>query len=200
MTKLIKRYHNRKQDFSRSFRINERISAITVRVLDNENKQVGVMPKSEALDKARELELDLVEIAPAANPPVVKIVDFNKFLYQLEKKKQEEKRKTKTTEIKQVQLGPFMGENDLDTMARRARNFIGEGDKVKFIVKFRGPQMRHPEFGYKTLNKIFERIKDISKIEREPKMEGKQLSMIVSPDKKGKHAKEEDQQSSEQKI
>lgn len=173
-----------KQDLSRQFKINERIFAPQVRVLDNEGKQVGIMPTREALEKARELELDLVEITAAANPPVVKIIDFNKFLYQLDKKKQEEKKKAKSSELKEVRLGPFMGDNDLETMAKRARTFLEEGNKVKFVVEFRGRQVTHPEFGYKILEKTFEKISDIAKIERDPKLEGKKLITIVMPERK----------------
>lgn len=192
---MIKRFHKKQQDFTRQYRINERIFAPQVRVLDNEGKQVGVMSKGEALTKARAQELDLVEIAPNAKPPVVKLINFKKFLYQLEKKKQEEKRKTKITETKEVRLGPFMSDNDLDVMAKRGQGFIEDGNNVKFVVKFSGRQITHPEFGYKTLNKIRERLSDNAKVERDAKLEGKQLSIIMSPDKKGKiNAKEENQQ------
>lgn len=173
-----------KQDLSRQFKINERIFAPQVRVLDNEGKQIGIMPTREALEKARELELDLVEITAAANPPVVKMIDFNKFIYQLEKKKAEEKKKAKSSEMKEVRLGPFMGDNDLDTMVKRARTFLEAGDKVKFVVRFSGRQITHPEFGYKILEKAFEKIADIAKIEREPKLEGKQLITFVMPERK----------------
>lgn len=158
------------------------------------------MPKNEALARARALEVDLVEIAPNAQPPVVKLVDFRKFLYQLEKKKQEEKRKTKVTETKEVRLGPFMGDNDLDVMARRARVFLEDGNKVKFVVKFSGRQITHPEFGYKILEKIFAKIDDTAKVERQAKLEGKQLSLIVSVERKNKNAKEENTKISQQEI
>lgn len=189
---MIKRYHsNRRQDTSKQYKVNERIFAATVRVLDAENKQIGVMPKAEALARARALGIDLVEIAPNANPPVAKLVDYRKFLYALEKKKQEEKKKTKLTETKEVRLGPFMGENDLDVMARRARGFLEGGNKVKFVVKFSGRQITHPEFGYKILQKVFTKIEDLAKIERDAKLEGKQLSLIVAVERKIKNAKEE---------
>jgi len=195
---LIKRYHsNRRQDTSKQYKVNERIFAATVRVLDAENKQIGVMPKAEALARARALGIDLVEIAPNAQPPVAKLVDFRKFLYTLEKKKQEEKRKTKLTETKEVRLGPFMGDNDLDVMAKRARGFLDDGNKVKFVVKFAGRQVTHPEFGYKIMDKVLDRLENTAKVERAAKMEGKQLSLIVAVERKTKNAKVENTQISQ---
>lgn len=192
---MIKRFHNtRKQDLERQYRVNERIFAHEVRVLDNEGKQVGVMAKSEALNRARSEGVDLVEIAPNAKPPVVKLVDFQKFIYQLEKKKKEEKRKTKVQQVKEVRLGPFMGDKDLDTMASRARGFLEDGNKVKFVVKFTGAQMRHTEFGHRILGKILLKLADLSRVEREAKQEGKQISVIVTGEKKKQYAKEENKE------
>jgi translation initiation factor IF-3 len=188
-------------------RINERIFATTLRVLDNEGKQVGVLSKEEALRLAKEQEVDLVEIAPLAKPPVAKLVDYNKFLYQQEKKKREEKRKAKVSETKEVRLGPFMGQADLGNMMHRAKIFLGEGDKVRLVLKFRGRQIIHPEFGHETLQKMIQGLADVSKVERAPRLEGKQLIAILSPGKANApkeegdiHAKEEDQKSSSQTI
>ena len=142
--------------------------------------------------------MDLVEVAPNANPPVAKIVDFNKFLYQQEKKKREEKRKAKISETKEVRLGPFMNEHDLGFMVKRARDFLTDGDKVKFVVKFIGRQITHPEFGREVLNKAITNLADISKTEREPHFEGKQLIVIITPERKKNHEEEkEDRQSQE---
>lgn len=173
--------------------------APTLRVLDAEGKQVGILPRAEALQLARDQELDLVEISGSANPPVVKIVEFNKFLYQVEKKKREEKRKAKVSETKEVRLGPFMGAADLENMRQRAQGFLEEGDKVRLVLKFRGRQITHPEFGHETLQKMIIGLADVSKVEREPKLEGKQIIAIISPERK-KHAKEENQESSSQAI
>jgi len=180
---LIKRYKPR-VDTRRNYRVNERIFASTLRVLDSEGKQIGVLSKFEALQKAREQELDLVEIAPMAKPPVAKIIDFKKFLYQEEKKKREEKKKARTSETKEVRLGPFMSENDLGVMARRAREFITQGDKVRFVVVFSGRQITHPEFGHRVLDKVLGLIADISKVERERHLEGKKLIILVSPERR----------------
>jgi len=189
---LIKR-SRRKPETKKFYRINERIYAQTMRVLDPEGKQIGILSKNEALEKARELELDLVEVAPTAKPPVARIVDFNKFLYQQEKKKREEKRKAKTTETKEVRFGPFMNAHDLETMVRRAREFLENSDKVKLVVRFAGRQITHPEFGVKVLDKAVNSLSDISKIERERHFEGRQLIVILSPEK-NKNGKEKNQE------
>lgn len=180
---MIKRYKQR-VDNRKIYRVNERIFASTLRVLDTEGKQIGIISKFEALQKARDLGLDLVEIAPAAKPPVAKIIDFKKFLYQEAKKSREEKKKAKTSETKEVRLGPFMSDNDLGVMERRARSFLQDGNKVRLVVTFSGRQITHPEFGHKILDKILADLSDISKIERERHLEGKKLMTIISPEKR----------------
>ena len=180
---MIKRY--KRQDSNRKiYRVNERIFAVSLRVLDSEGKQIGILSKSEALETARSQNLDLVEIAPAAKPPVAKIIDFKKFLYQEAKKSREEKKKAKSTETKEVRLGPFMSDNDLGVMTRRARDFLTQGDKVRFVVFFAGRQITHPEFGHKVLDKVLENLSDISKVERDRHLEGKKLIVLVSPERK----------------
>ena len=179
---MIKRFHN--QNPVQQYRINERIGAAQMRLLDAEGKQIGIFSRQEALQQAKEQELDLVEIAPQAQPPVVKLIDFKKFLYQEAKKKQEEKKKAKVSETKEVRLGPFMGEADLQTMILRTRGFLEEGDKVRLIVKFIGRQVTRPQFGHQILQKVFTALADISKVDREPKLEGKQLIAIISPERK----------------
>ena len=185
---MIKR-HKRSQDQKKFYRRNERIAARELRVLDSDGKQIGILDRFAALHKARELGLDLVEIAPMAKPPVAKIVDFNKFLYQEEKKKREEKKKAKVSETKEVRLGPFISDNDLKVMVKRAREFLVEGDKVRFVVKFRGRQVTRPEFGFATARKAIESLNDISKVERDPHMEGRQLVAILSFERKKKDEK-----------
>ncbi len=188
---MIKRFH-RQLDTRKQYRINERIWATQLRVLDNEGKQVGVLTRQEALQKAKEEGLDLVEIAPLAKPPVAKIINFNKFLYQEAKKKQGEKKKAKVSDTKEVRLGPFMSDNDLQVKVDRTKGFLEDGDKVRLIVRFKGRQIIHPEFGHKILNKVFLVLSDISKVDKTPKLEGKQLIAIISPEKKGKKAVTED--------
>lgn len=196
---MIKRF-NRNQDQRKQYRINDRIYSATLRVLDAEGKQVGIMGKHEALRLASEQNIDVVEVVPNANPPVVKLIDFQKFLYQEQKKKQEEKRKAKTTETKEIRLGPFMSENDLQVMMRRAREFLNNGDKVRMVLRFRGRQITHPEFGYKMMGKMIEGLSEISKVDREPHLEGHQMVGLLSVERNKKNEKEENKQSSSEAI
>lgn len=187
---MIKRSKFRQQE--KRYRINERIFASPLRVLDAEGKQVGVLSKAEALSLAQQQELDLVEIAPTAKPPVAKIIDFNKFQYQMAKKKQEEKKKAKSSETKEIRLGPFMSENDLQVMIRRGREFLEDGDKIRLVVKFRGRQITRSDFGRQVIQKVAEALKDISKIDREPKFEGRQMVALLSPEKGKKHEEKDE--------
>lgn len=180
---MIKRYKKFKSN-TVFYRTNERINASSLRVLDDTGKQIGVLSKFEALNKARILGMDLVEIAPKAQPPVAKIIDFKKFLYQQEKKKREEKKKAKTSQTKEIRLGPFMNDHDLAVMIKRCKQFLGNNDKVRIVVKFVGRQIAHPEFGQKILRKVIDSVSDISKTEREAHFEGKQLIAIIVPEKK----------------
>ncbi len=195
---MIKRY-KRKPETRVVYRINERIFAQQLRVLDTEGKMVGLLTKFEALAKARELGLDLVEVAPNAKPPVAKLINYNKFLYQQEKKKQEEKRKAKVSETKEVRLGPFMDDHDLAVMIGRARKFLEDGDKVRMIVKFVGRQITHPEFGQEILKKGIGMLSDIAKVDRDAHFEGKQLITILAPERK-KNDKEKNQEISQQAV
>jgi len=199
---LIKRFHKRTVTQVIHFRTNERIFANSLRVLDSEGKQIGVLSKFDALAKAREEGLDLVEIAPAAVPPVAKIIDYNKFLYQMAKKKAEEKKKAKVSETKEIRLGPFMEDHDLEVMRRRAEGFLEDGDKVRLVVKFKGRQITHPEFGFQIVKKFAQRLASVAKIEREPRLEGKQLIAILSPGRMEvqNNAKEESKKISSETI
>ncbi len=186
----MNRKNNRQTNVRFSYRINERITASELRVLNALGEQIGVMSRNEALTKAREEELDLVEIAASAKPPVVKIIDFNKFLYQESKKKQEEKKKAKVSETKEVRLGPFMSSNDLQVVVRRAKEFLEDGDKVKLVLKFKGRQITHPEFGHAIIGRTIEALSAISKVDREARLEGKQLIAVISPERKKNAEKE----------
>lgn len=186
---MIKRYKAR-VDNRKIYRVNERIFASTLRVLGSDGKQIGILTKAQALEQAKDQGLDLVEIAPAAKPPVAKIIDFKKFLYQEEKKKREEKKNAKTSETKEVRLGPFMSDNDLGVMTRRAREFLQNGDKVRLVVVFNGRQVTHPEFGHKVLDKVIAQLSDTSKVERDRRLEGRKLMILISPEKKKQNEKE----------
>lgn len=178
---MIKKFNKSRDRF---YKINERIFASQLRVLDEEGKQIGILGKSEALEKAKSLGVDLVEIAPSANPPVARIIDFKKFLYQEEKKKREEKKKAKTSDTKEVRLGPFMDDHDLEVMVNRAKEFLNDNDKVKLVVRFTGRQMAHPEFGHKVMRRAIDLLSTISKVDKDPKFEGRQLITMLSPERK----------------
>ena len=196
---MIRKF-KRRQEQRKFYRVNERIFAVSLRLLDAEGKQIGVFPRFQALDLARKSGLDLVEVAPMATPPVAKVIDFKKFLYQESKKLREEKKKTKVSETKEIRLGPFMNEHDLDTMTKRARVFLEGNNKVRMVLKFIGRQITHPEFGKDIVEKVISAVSDISKIEREPHFEGKQLIVILSPERKKSRPKEEKHEEKNKKL
>lgn len=161
-----------------SYRTNEHIRVPEVRVIDETGKQIGVLPTQEALKLARKKEKDLVEVAPGAHPPVVRIIDLKKWLF--ERGKQTEGKKGKRPELKEFRIRPNIGGNDLIVKARRAENFLKEGDKVKLTVVFRGREFSHPEIGLEKLKKMEELLKDAGKPEGDPvRMErGYELSFV----------------------
>ncbi len=161
-------------------------------MLDAQGQQIGVLQRHEALKMAQDQEMDLVEIAPMAKPPVAKIINFKKFLYQQEKKKKEEKKKAKVSQTKEIRLGPFMSDNDLQVMIRRGREFIENGDKIRLVVKFKGRQITHPEFGHKVIGSVIEALSDISKVDRPPHFEGRQMISILSVEKGKKNTSDKE--------
>lgn len=152
-----------------------------MRLIGSDGKQIGVIPLEEALKQAREKELDLVEIAPNAKPPVAKLIDYKKFRYEENKKEQESKKNARNSEQKEIRLSPFMGEHDLDTRIKKGREILEDGDKIKAVVKFSGRQLSRKQFGFEILKSFVAGVGDIGKIEREPRMEGKQLTVYLSP-------------------
>ncbi len=196
---MIRRFKKRPEQ-KPFYRINERIFASTLRVLDSEGKQIGVLPKNEAIEKARSLGLDLVEVAPMAKPPVAKIINFKKFLYQQEKKRKEEKKKARVSETKEIRLSPFISEHDLGVMIRRGREFLEDGDKIRLVLKFRGRQITHPEFGRRVVQKVIDALSGLSKIEREPHFEGNQLVALITFDKGKKYGKDENKKVSTETV
>ena len=164
------------------YRKNEQIRANTIRVLDGEGNQIGVLSRYEAIKLAREKELDLVEIAPQADPPVARIIDYSKFLYQQKKKKKEEKR-SKGSETKQIRFGPFIDEHDLEIKLKKARDFFEDGNKVKFTIKFRGREITRKEMGADVLKGVIEKLSDIAKVERDIHMEGRQMVLMMTKGK-----------------
>lgn len=184
------------------WRTNEQISAAEMRVIDAEGKQVGVMKKAEALNLARESNLDLVEIAPNAQPPVVKVVDYNKFRYQEEKKQRQEAKKVKGGEVKEIRFSPFIAEGDYQTRIARIKEFLEERNKVRLVIVFKGRQMNSKQFGYDIINRVKKDFGDSVSMDMEPKFIGRHLATVISPvSKKGTtNAKTEDTQISNQEI
>jgi len=142
---------------------------------------VGVVSRNEALERAAESNLDLVEIAANADPPVCKILDYGKFKYEEQKKKNEARKKQKVIEVKEVKLRPGIDDHDYDVKMRAMKGFIGEGDKVKVTMRFRGRELAHQDLGMNVLMRVKTDLDEIAKVEQFPKMEGKQMTMVLSP-------------------
>jgi len=150
--------------------------------------QLGIKPVPEALRMARGLDLDLVEVAPTAKPPVCRIMDYGKFRYEEAQKAKEARRKSIHVTIKEVKFRPKIGKGDFDTKMRHLLQFIGEGHKVKVTLQFRGREMAHPELGRKILDQVIEAVGPIAKVENQARMEGRTMSMVLAPDKKAQDA------------
>ena len=162
-------------------RINERIRAPEIRLIGAEGENVGVVTPGRALAMAVELGLDLVEISPNADPPVCKIMDFGKFKYEQQKKEAEARKKQKIIEIKEIKFRPGTDTHDYDVKMRSVKKFLGEGDKVKVTLRFRGREMAHQELGLDLLKRVAADVEDIAKIENMPKLEGRQMVMMIGP-------------------
>ena len=162
-------------------RINEQIRIPKVRVIDADGEMLGVMNTRAAIERAQEAGLDLVEISPGAEPPVCKIMDYGKFRYQQQKKKAEARKKQKIIEIKELKLRPGIETHDLDVKMKAALRFLDEGDKVKFTLRFRGREMAHKELGLKVFLRVKEILDGKIRVDQEPKFEGNQVIMMVSP-------------------
>lgn len=167
---------------SKYYKINQNIRHPEVRVLDDAGSQLGVMPTREALNMAQKQGLDLVEITAKAVPPIVKIIDFQKFRYQEDKRERSGSAKS-SQETKELRFKPFMAENDMATRIKRAEKFLKAGDRVKLVVKFQGREITKKEFGEKVMNQALERLADISTIVESPKFMGKLLIAQIKPKK-----------------
>jgi len=162
-------------------RINDEIRVPRVLLIDQHGEKQGVMPTSSALEAAEEAGLDLVEIVPNADPPVCKILDYGKFKFQEQKKKNEARKRQKVVEIKEIKLRPNIDTHDYEVKARSMHRFFEEGDKVKVTLRFRGRELAHPELGMKLLQKVKADFEPVAKVEYEPRMEGRQMIMILAP-------------------
>ena len=162
-------------------RINEEIRAREVRVNTVDGEQLGIMPLARALELAAQHHLDLVEIAPKAKPPVCRIMDYGKYQYEQQKREKEARKRQKTVDVKEVKLLIRIEEHDFDVKTKNAIRFLEGGDKVKATIMFRGRELTHPELGEELLNKMAVKLQDIAVIERKPKLEGRNMVMIVAP-------------------
>ena len=162
-------------------RSNNRISSPDVQVITSDGENLGILSTNEAISMAKSQGLDLIEIAPNANPPVCKIMDMGKFKYDAQKKANLAKKKQKVVSLKEIKLRPGTEIHDYNFKIKNAKKFITKGDKVKFTVKFKGREMQHTELGKDLMNRIIEETKDIAKVESQPKFEGRQLTMVMAP-------------------
>ena len=162
-------------------RVNEEIRIPQVRLIDQDGEMQGVLTVREAMQRAFAVGLDLVEISPNADPPVCKILDFGKFKYEQQKKKNEAKKKQKVIEIKEIKVRPNIDENDYQVKMRAMKSFIEEGDKVKVTLRFRGREMAHQDIGVRVLERIRAEMDMTSKVEQMPRMENRQMVMVLSP-------------------
>ena len=164
-------------------RLNEDITASEVRLIGSDGEQIGIVPVKEALKTAEDKELDLVEIVPTAKPPVCRVMDYGKHLFEENKKKHAAKKKQKQIQIKEVKFRPGTDEGDYQVKLRNAIRFLEQGDKVKVTLRFRGREMAHQELGTQMLKRIEEDLSELSNVEQYPKMEGRQMIMVLGPKK-----------------
>ncbi|HWJ69967.1 MAG TPA: translation initiation factor IF-3 [Sphingobium sp.] len=162
-------------------RYNDFITVPKVRVIDEEGENLGVMITREAIEQAAEVGLDLVEVSPNADPPVCKFLDIGKYKYEAQKKANIARKTQKTQEIKEIKMRPNIDEHDYDTKMKKVVDFIGDGDKVKVTLRFRGREMAHQQLGMVLLQRVAEATTEIAKVEAYPRMEGRQMLMVLSP-------------------
>jgi translation initiation factor IF-3 len=166
---------------AQEIRINDAIRVREVRVVSAEGEQLGIMTTQQALETARSQDLDLVEVAPEANPPVCRIMDFGKYKYTQARRQKEARKKQTTILVKEVKMGPKTEKHDFDFKLKHVRRFLEEGHKAKVTVRFKGREMAHTELGWKMLQKMVEAVQDIAVTENNPRMEGRMLHIMLSP-------------------
>jgi translation initiation factor IF-3 len=169
-------------------RINDRIRAREVRLIGPEGNQLGIKALPEALSLARSLDLDLVEVADKANPPVCRIMDYGKYRYEAAQKAKESRRKSTNVVVKEMKYRPKIGVGDFDTKTKKVEKFLGEGHKVKVTIMFRGREMQHPELGRRILDEVAEHVAHVGRVETFPKQDGRNMTMVLGPDKKAQAA------------
>ena len=180
-------------------RINDRIRAREVRLIGQDGDQIGVKPLPEALNIARAAGLDLVEVADQANPPVCRIMDYSKWKYEANQRAKESKKKSSNLSVKEMKYRPKIGPGDFDTKTRKVEKFLGEGHKVKVTIMFRGREMQHPELGRRILDQVAETVQHVGKIEFQPRQDGRNMVMVLAPDKQAqaRHEKQKQREAAE---
>lgn len=173
----------RGKNFNSKFKVNNEIRVERVRLIDENGKMLGIYPTNEALSIAYQRELDLVLIAPQADPPVAKIVDYGKFIFEQQKKEKQERKKQAQQQLKEIRFKWRTDDHDFNFKVRHAREFLLDGNKVKGTVIFRGREIMHQEIGEELLNRFVEALSDISKVDQTIKSEGKRISIVLAPDK-----------------
>jgi len=163
-------------------RVNRQINAREVRLINPEGEQIGIMPLQKALKEAENRELDLVEVAPQADPPVCRIMDYGKYKYEQAKKEQEAKKNQNVMNVKEVQMGVKIEDHDFNVKLKQARRFLKDKDKVKVRIKFRGREMMHKHLGYDLCERLKEETSDLGTVESGPNMEGRNMMMFIAPD------------------
>ncbi|MGH9029022.1 MAG: translation initiation factor IF-3 [Acidimicrobiales bacterium] len=169
-------------------RINERIRARDVRLVDQNGAQLGIKPLPEALALARQLDLDLVEVAPQNDPPVCRIMDYGKYKFDAAQKAKESRRKTVSVGIKEMKYRPKIGPGDFETKTRQVLKFLNEGHKVKVTIMFRGREVFHPELGKNILDRVAEQVDGTARVESEARLDGRNMVMVLAPDKRAKQS------------
>ncbi|MEM6552953.1 MAG: translation initiation factor IF-3 [Planctomycetota bacterium] len=178
------------KETGKRLRINDQIRISPIRLIDQDDNQIGVIETDEARRMARSAELDLVEVAPNSRPPVCRIMDYGKWKYAQQKKEQKAKSHAKKSELKGMRLRPKIDDHDLELKVKKARSFLEDGDKVQFVMLFRGREMAHKDLGRQTMVGVTETLSDVAKVEQPPKMAGKRMTMLLTPDRSGAKKKE----------
>ena len=165
------------------YRINEQIDVTEVRLIDDAGEMLGVVSLREALARADDLGLDLVEVSPTAQPPVCKILDYGKFKYEAQKKANAARKKQRVIEVKEIKMRPSIDDNDYNIKMRKIFSFLEEGDKVKVTMRFRGRELAHQDIAMRVLTRVRDQVGELAKIEQFPRMEGRQMVMVMAPSK-----------------
>ena len=177
----FKQNYFQKRTKPRGPRVNNRIISREVQVITNDGENLGVINTNDAISRAKNIGLDLIEIAPNSKPPVCKIMDMGKFKYDQQKKASKAKKNQKKIELKEIKLRPVTGIHDYTFKIKNAQKFLSKGDKVKFTVKFKGRELQHSHLGNELMNKIIQDMQNLGKVELQPKFDGKQMIMVIQP-------------------